>query len=113
MERKGWSADNITFGMGGALLQKLDRDTQQFAFKSSSIIINGVAHEVFKSPITDPSKISKAGRFKLVMSSKGVLETIKQSAPGEDHLVEVFRDGKILKEYTLKEIRERAEEGMK
>ncbi len=33
MNRAGWSADNITFGMGGALLQQLNRDTQQFAFK--------------------------------------------------------------------------------
>ena len=36
----GWSADNIAFGMGGALLQQLDRDTQKFAMKCSAIQIN-------------------------------------------------------------------------
>src|SRR5215472_16597901 len=37
MNRAGWSADNITFGMGGALLQQLNRDTQKFAFKCSNV----------------------------------------------------------------------------
>lgn len=108
MERRGWSADNITFGMGGALLQKIDRDTQQFAFKSSSITINGKEHEVFKRPITDLSKVSKAGRLKLVLSAKGLFKTVKQQEAGDDMLVEVFRDGRMLKEYGLEEIRKRA-----
>lgn len=37
----GWSIDNIGFGMGGALLQRLDRDTQQWAMKCSAALING------------------------------------------------------------------------
>src|SRR2546427_334888 len=32
----GYAADNIAFGMGGALLQRLDRDTQKFALKCSA-----------------------------------------------------------------------------
>ncbi|VDN05268.1 unnamed protein product, partial [Onchocerca ochengi] len=39
--RNKWSADNIVFGTGGALLQKLDRDTQKCAFKCSHVVING------------------------------------------------------------------------
>ena len=42
----GWSADNIAFGMGGALLQQIDRDTQKFAMKCSSITVNGEDREV-------------------------------------------------------------------
>ena len=60
MKQHHWSADNITFGMGGALLQMINRDTQQFAFKSSSMTINGIECEISKSPITDPKKVSKA-----------------------------------------------------
>ena len=41
MIEEGFSIENIAFGMGGALLQKVDRDTQKFAFKCSSITING------------------------------------------------------------------------
>ena len=37
--REGWSADNLAFGMGGALLQRLDRDTQRFAFKCSEVTV--------------------------------------------------------------------------
>src|SRR5262249_31645086 len=51
MNRAGWSADNITFGMGGALLQQLNRDTQKFAFKCSNVTIDGEDHDVFKDPV--------------------------------------------------------------
>jgi nicotinamide phosphoribosyltransferase len=65
-EQKGYSADNILFGMGGALLQKLDRDTQKFAMKCSAVKIDGVWHDVQKDPITDKGKRSKKGRLKLI-----------------------------------------------
>ena len=29
MQDKGWAAGNVAFGSGGALLQKLNRDTQK------------------------------------------------------------------------------------
>ena len=41
MRNNKWSADNVSFGSGGALLQKLNRDTQKCAFKCSYAIING------------------------------------------------------------------------
>lgn len=37
----GWSTENVVFGSGGALLQKMDRDTLRFAFKCSEIVVNG------------------------------------------------------------------------
>jgi nicotinamide phosphoribosyltransferase len=56
LKQHGWSADNIAFGMGGALLQKLDRDTQKFAFKCSCACVDGKERDVFKDPITDNGK---------------------------------------------------------
>ena len=41
MKKHQWSSDNIVFGSGGALLQKLNRDTQKCAFKCSCCIVNG------------------------------------------------------------------------
>jgi len=35
LKNEGYSASNISFGMGGYLLQKLNRDTQKFAMKCS------------------------------------------------------------------------------
>ena len=41
MTTNEFSLDNVTFGSGGALLQKLDRDTQKCAFKCCMAIIDG------------------------------------------------------------------------
>lgn len=102
----GWSTENVTFGMGGALLQKLDRDTQRFAFKCSHAVVDGEEREVSKDPVTDPGKRSKPGRLKLIRDA-GVLRTVPEGDPGEDQLVEVFRDGRLLREWSLAECRER------
>lgn len=59
----GYSADNIAFGMGGGLLQQVNRDTQKFAMKCSAALINGQWVDVFKDPVTDPGKSSLKGRF--------------------------------------------------
>ena len=112
MIEEGFSIENIAFGMGGALLQKVDRDTQKFAFKCSSITINGEEAEVRKNPIeinekgerVQSFKKSKAGRLKLVNG-----QTIEHSHDEEgDELIEVFRNGEITKEWTFEEVRERA-----
>ena len=41
MKKHGWSAENLAFGSGGALLQRMDRDTQKCAFKCSYAVIDG------------------------------------------------------------------------
>ena len=100
----GWSADNIAFGMGGALLQQLDRDTQQFAMKCSSAKINGKWVNVQKDPITDSGKKSKAGRVTLYQDRDGKFSSGVEDWP-KSALQEVFRDGKLVKEYTFDEVR--------
>jgi nicotinamide phosphoribosyltransferase len=95
--------------MGGALLQRLDRDTQRFAFKASSVVVNGQVRDIFKSPITDNGKRSKAGRLKLVYNDRGILETIGSHDSGKDILQLVYENGEIFNSPTFKEIRERAE----
>lgn len=90
----GWSIDNVAFGSGGGLLQKLNRDTLKFAFKCSSVTVNDDESDVYKEPKTDSGKQSKRGRLKLVCEN-GVYSTRKMHEPGEDLLQEVFRDGDI------------------
>lgn len=109
MERAQWSADNIAFGSGGGLLQKLNRDTQRFAFKCSSVTVGDVERDVFKQPITDGGKKSKAGRLKLVsqQSPHGAeLMTVPFTDPRTDQLQFVFRDGELLIDQTFAQIRE-------
>ena len=111
MEKAGWSADNIAFGSGGGLLQKLNRDTQRFAFKCSSAVVYDEVRDVYKQPATDGGKRSKAGRLKSVWSEPGshgkVLQTVPESDPREDQMQLVFRNGNLLVDQNLDEIRER------
>lgn len=100
----GWSADNIAFGMGGALLQQIDRDTQKFAMKCSSAKIDGKWVNVQKDPVTDKGKRSKAGRVTLYKDANGFRSGVEDWEPSA--LVEVFRDGKLVKEYTFDEVRQ-------
>ncbi len=59
---RGYSADNWAFGMGGALLQKLDRDTFKYAMKCSALDFGNGWVDVYKDPITDTGKRSLRGR---------------------------------------------------
>jgi nicotinamide phosphoribosyltransferase len=121
MIEEGFSVENIVFGMGGALLQKVDRDTQKFAIKCSSIVINGKEVDVQKNPIeinefgerVQSFKKSKAGRMKLIRTdydNSDEYETVtKCNDFSDDILVDIFENGKILREWTFQEVRERAE----
>lgn len=90
-----WSADNIAFGSGGGLLQKVNRDTSRYAFKCSSATVAGVPRDVFKQPATDRGKSSKRGRLKLLRDD-GHFRTVREEEdPAPDALIEVFRDGEL------------------
>lgn len=110
MTAKGLSADNLAFGMGAELLQKVNRDTLKFAMKASAIEIEGTWQDVFKDPITDPGKTSKKGRLALVKNQQDDYETIRlQDLKNQtNQLRPVFANGKLLAEDTFKSIRERS-----
>ncbi|XP_036358017.1 nicotinamide phosphoribosyltransferase isoform X2 [Octopus sinensis] len=111
MKQEGWSANNLAFGSGGALLQKLDRDTQKCAFKCSSMTNeNGLVFNVFKDPITDPGKKSKKGHLTLERQGDGFL-TVEEGKgdPAKDLLDVVYENGKLLKYYTFDDVRKQAE----
>ena len=119
MRFAGWSGDNIAFGSGGGLLQKMDRDTLQFAFKCSAIKRGGVWEDVYKDPVTDKGKRSKRGRLRLVKTTDGSLIT-QDLYPGpgilvdcvlEDEMETVFLNGQVIKEHKLDDIRQRASIG--
>lgn len=110
MKTRRQSADNVAFGMGGELLQKVNRDTQKFAMKASAAKVDGLWRDVFKDPITDQGKRSKRGRLALIEDGEGNFKTVRKQDLGnrENKLITLFRNGELLKEWTLEEIRERA-----
>lgn len=106
MHLEGWAASNIVFGMGGGLLQKLDRDTQKMAFKCSAQQTNGGPwNEVYKDPVTDKGKKSKRGRLKLLYDLDGTIYTCPESMPGHDLLQTVYENGRLLRRQSLANVR--------
>ena len=107
---KGFSVENVNFGMGGGLLQQVNRDTMSWAMKASAICINGQWQEIYKDPITSQSKRSKKGVLALVKSANN-WETIKLSELNgqTNQLQTVFLNGELCFEENLTEIRHRSE----
>lgn len=73
----GFSADNLAFGMGGGLLQQVNRDNYGFAMKTSAALINGQWVDVYKDPVHG-GKTSKKGRLTLI-HSKGKFVTVTEA----------------------------------
>ena len=103
------SASNISFGMGGALLQHLNRDTLRFAMKTSAISSDGkIWQDVFKSPSTDATKRSKGGVLALIKQD-GVYNTVRaDELKGQKNELEmVFKNGELLRQSSFDEIKAR------
>lgn len=109
MTDQGLSADNIAFGMGGELLQKVHRDTLKFAMKASAIQIDGMWRDVFKQPITDTGKTSKKGRLALIKDEQNHYQTIRLEELNNQHnqLRSVFKNGELLIDESFSVIRQR------
>jgi nicotinamide phosphoribosyltransferase len=116
LESAGYSADNIAFGQGGALLQQVNRDTLGFAMKASAAEVGGRWRDVFKAPVTDPAKRSKAGRLTL-MRRGDAFATVRLDSPGYQQALAdgatevmrtVFEDGRLLVDDSFAAIRARA-----
>lgn len=107
----GFSAENVAFGMGGALLQKVDRDTQRFAYKASAGLIDGAYRGIYKDPVTDPGKRSKDGVLDLVLEDGRMTTrayyTFDTDFPGS-LMRTVYKDGELIVRDTLDDIRARA-----
>lgn len=110
LEERGWSSENLAFGMGGGLLQKVNRDTLRFAMKANSRQdADGQWHGIAKNPKTDPGKASKRSRQAVVETGNGVeAVALKDLGARENLLRPVWEDGRLLVDWTLEEIRQRA-----
>lgn len=121
LEEEKISPENLALGMGGKLLQAdINRDTQNFATKACYAVVDGEERNIIKSPtemdgdgnVTKSFKKSKQGKLKLVKNDDGSYRTVTSMDADfdtvKDELIEVFRMGDILVDWTFEEIRERA-----
>lgn len=105
LESAGWAIDNLAFGMGGGLLQHVNRDTQKFAMKCSAAKVNGEWIDVYKDPVGDHSKQSKRGQLALIHEN-GKFETVNlEGWAWADCMTSIYRNGDHLKYWTFAEVR--------
>ena len=86
------------------------RDTFGFAMKATYGEVNGEGRDIYKDPITDDgTKKSARGLIKII--KEGGQYKLIDKVTWEDEklgeLVEVFRDGKLLVDHKLSDIRNR------
>lgn len=104
--RAGYATSNMAFGMGGALVQKHDRDSHKMAYKCCAATVDGKLVPVYKEPITDPGKKSKSGILDLVLDGDGKMVTVDRM--GRSSLMRtVLHNGTLYNRETLDTIRER------
>ncbi len=110
LAKLGYSADNVAFGMGAELLQKLDRDTHKMALKCSAVRIDGQWRDVFKDPVTDPGKRSLGGRVVAARNSRSSwgLNTLERVSESDLQMRVVWENGKLLLDEDFATIRARA-----
>jgi len=114
MDNAKLSMDNLAFGMGGGLLQQVDRDVLKYAMKCSAIYVDGEWRDVYKDPVHG-GKTSKKGRLGLVheagLGSPLTYRTVPKSVADYkgNSLITVWENGKLLVDDSLDDIRKRAD----
>lgn len=112
LEAKGFASTNVVYGIGSYTFQYNTRDTFGFAMKATYAVINGQEKLLFKDPKTDDgTKRSQRGRVHVhynndkIVYVDGLLKDANVKTP--NLLESVFEDGKLLRDESLSEIRER------
>jgi len=109
LKAKGF-ASQVVFGIGSYTYQYNTRDTFGLAMKATYVEVNGEGREIFKNPVTDDgTKKSATGLLQVKKTNdKYILKDKVSWADEKDsELITVFKNGKLVKEYSLREIRQR------
>lgn len=120
----GFACSNVALGVGSfsmhcieedGILKPFTRDTFGCAIKACYAEIDGREYPVFKNPKEGGFKKSQKGLCYVYRDENGNLQYkdnfTASNIPDGNLLEPVFRDGKILKEYTLDEIRQTLNDG--
>lgn len=123
LEKKGFAVNNVTLGIGSFTYQYVTRDSFGFALKATNSVVDGVEKQIFKDPATDKSKgnnfkKSQRGMCYVYQDGEDVLykdhltfEDLEKPEFADNLLQTVFKDGKLVKEFSLAEIRDRLHHG--
>ena len=119
LKRKGFASNNVVYGVGSFSYNYNTRDTFGFACKATGAIIDGEEILVSKEPKTDIKK----------RSAKGFLAVLKDEEDGsyflqdglsfkdintkDNQLEVIFRNGQLVKDVSLTDVRENVEKEVK
>lgn len=116
----GFACSNVSLGVGSFsmhcieennVLKPFTRDTFSSCIKACYAEVDGKCYPIFKNPKDGGFKKSQKGLCYVYRNEDGELaykdEYTSENIPDGNLLETVFKDGKLIKEYTLKEIRER------
>lgn len=112
MEEKGFSAENIVFGVGAFVYSvNVSRDSFGQAVKSQMVTINGEDKMIFKDPKTDTTHLKRSLKGRVaVFDKEGTLTAVDGLPKGYEHaedLLEVIFENGERKRYTdFEDIRE-------
>jgi nicotinamide phosphoribosyltransferase len=108
LKEKGFASTNVVLGIGSFTYQYNTRDTFGFAMKATFVEVNGEGRAIFKDPITDDGTKKSAKGLIKVFEENGTLTYKDECTLTEEKdglLTTVFKDGKLLREQSLQEIR--------
>lgn len=110
LKQKGFASTNVVLGIGSFTYQYNTRDTFGFAMKATYGEVNGEGREIFKDPITDDGT-KKSAKGLLKVEKKNNVFTLTDSVSWDEEktgeLKVVFKDGKLLVDDSLQNIRNR------
>lgn len=112
LKEKGYASSNIVFGIGSYTYNYSTRDSLGFACKATGSIIAGEEILVTKEPKTDMKKKSANGFLKVITDKNGVYKlvdglSLADIQDEDNELKIIFRNGKLYRNTTLTEIRDR------
>jgi Nicotinate phosphoribosyltransferase (NAPRTase) family. len=100
----------VVLGIGSFTYQYNTRDTFGFAMKATYGEVAGAGRPIFKDPVTDDgTKRSAKGLMKVIEENNTyrLKDRVSWEEENTGALREIFRDGKLLVEENLAEIRAR------
>ena len=117
LKKKGFASYNVVLGIGSYTYEYVTRDTFGFAMKATYGEVNGIGRDIFKDPKTDDgTKKSAKGLMQVYRDPATGKLALKDQCTweeeGQGELKTVFRDGKLMVDWTLAQIRERVKSNL-
>ena len=110
LERKGFSSDNVVFGIGSYTYQFLTRDTFGWAMKATWVQVSEEEREIFKDPKTgDGRKKSARGLLNVYHNGSEYIlrDRVNKELEHSGDLKTVFHNGELHNEQRFEDVRAR------